>query len=221
MIFLARTVSGPHPEQGADDQERHRAPLRGERRISPRAPHLHRRGLSLVANTLQHLAHDDRRQPKTLHVELYVEPVRLGIVQAIEVVNPHGAVDDHHGQVTSGGVRAVTNEGRLARPPSLSNDEGWPGRGSESATAAPPQPQRASSLRRCSASPAASTGHRCRRSYAYGLCKDRTILCIGSLAHGEAIWPSSRRPSRCKYSWRFVRSNLLLSSKLVAERMPS
>ena len=53
------------------------------------------------------------------------------------------------------------------------------------------------------------------------LCKDRTILCIGSMAHGEAIWPSSRRPSRCKYSWRFVRSNLLLSSKLVAERMPS
>ena len=97
--------------------------------------------------------------PRRCTSTLDVEPVRLGIVQAIEVVNPHSAVDDDHGQVTSGGVRAVTNGGRPARAPSLSSDEGWPGRGSESATAAPPQPPRASSSRRCSASPAACGRH--------------------------------------------------------------
>jgi len=53
-------------------------------------------GPSLVANTLQHLAHDDRRQPEALLVHVDFKPMRFWIVQAVEVVNPHGAVDDHH-----------------------------------------------------------------------------------------------------------------------------
>ena len=129
--FRARTLSGPHPEQGADDQERRRAPLRGERRIGPRSP------------------------------------------------------------------RRDRSHGRDAEASAAARCRMWQ-------SGQQPQPLlNHSALRLCAAAP-----HRLPHQLVIDvdvrthivLCKDRAILCIGSMAHGEAIWPSSRRPSRCKYS---------------------
>ena len=53
-------------------------------------------GGQLVADTLQHLAEDEIDQSKSLALEFGVQPVGLGILRALEVVDPHRAVDDNH-----------------------------------------------------------------------------------------------------------------------------
>jgi len=50
----------------------------------------------VVANALQHFAQDDVGKRKPLAVEFSVQPVRLAIVRALEVINPDRGVHDDH-----------------------------------------------------------------------------------------------------------------------------
>ena len=50
----------------------------------------------IIADALQHFAEDDIGEPKTLAVEFCVQPVRLGILRALEVINPDRGVHDDH-----------------------------------------------------------------------------------------------------------------------------
>ena len=50
----------------------------------------------VVADALQHFAEDDVRQPEALAIEFGVQPVRLRILRALEVIDPDRGVYDHH-----------------------------------------------------------------------------------------------------------------------------
>ena len=60
------------------------------------------RRLLFVPYSLQHLAQDYGGDAKALGVDLGIEPLRFGIVDAVEVINPHRRVDDDHGGLFRG-----------------------------------------------------------------------------------------------------------------------
>lgn len=50
----------------------------------------------LVVYTLEHFAHDDVRQCETLLSELPFQPVGFSVLDALQVVDPDGSVDNDH-----------------------------------------------------------------------------------------------------------------------------
>jgi hypothetical protein len=50
-----------------------------------------------IPNALEHFAENEVGDSKTLALELCVEPIRLGISNTTEVVDPDRAIDDEHG----------------------------------------------------------------------------------------------------------------------------
>jgi hypothetical protein len=50
----------------------------------------------VVSDALQYLAEDDIGQGETSSAKLRLKPVRLGVAGTVQVVDPHGAVDDDH-----------------------------------------------------------------------------------------------------------------------------
>jgi hypothetical protein len=50
----------------------------------------------LIADALQQFAKNDVGQPETLAIEFRMNPIRLGIPDALQVIDPDGRIDDHH-----------------------------------------------------------------------------------------------------------------------------
>lgn len=50
----------------------------------------------LIPDALQHFAENHIGQPETLAIELRMDPICLGIPDALEVIDPDSGVDDHH-----------------------------------------------------------------------------------------------------------------------------
>jgi len=57
---------------------------------------LNQGGRLLVAESLQYLQENNRREAQSLFVQVPLEPIRLGVFNAVEVVDPDGRIDDHH-----------------------------------------------------------------------------------------------------------------------------
>ena len=62
----------------------------------------------VVANALQHLAQDNVGQSQALAVDFSIQPLSLGITNALKVIDPDRRVDDDHGS-----LRQATNAGRV------------------------------------------------------------------------------------------------------------
>jgi hypothetical protein len=58
---------------------------------------LHSSKCMVVGNALQDLAEDDLGQPKSLVSEFSIQPLRLRVLNAAEIVNPNGRINNHHG----------------------------------------------------------------------------------------------------------------------------
>ena len=92
-----------HPDDGAhlriSDGERHEvAELLREAAAQGR---LDLSGNGIVADPLEDFAQNDVGQSEALAIEFRVQPIRLGIASALQVVDPDGCIDDHHAYFAS------------------------------------------------------------------------------------------------------------------------
>ena len=134
---------------------------------------------NVIPDALQHFAEDDVGQPKTLAVELCVQPVRLGILHALKVIDPDGGVDDDHALLRhpfETGCVDIPLPGHLT---SQMTDAGL-AFGLDQQTQSLLRPPRASFGHRCCAWPAASGDHRyrCWSACRASMCKNLRFLCI-------------------------------------------
>jgi hypothetical protein len=102
---VARGVANQVDAAGLEDLELEQLPLDSDRS-------------RLVANTLKHFADDQIRDAKPLPIELRIEPVRLRVPDAAEVIDPDRGVDDDHDELlrdsAAAGPLEITLPGLLA-----------------------------------------------------------------------------------------------------------
>lgn len=64
--------------------------------LEVRELHTDLENMRLGTKALKELAQDDVGQTKALLINLLVEPVRLGICHAAEIIDPHACINDDH-----------------------------------------------------------------------------------------------------------------------------
>ena len=69
----------------------------------------------VISNALQQLTQDDVRHAQSLAIQFDVQPIRLRILRAVEIVDPDGGIDDHHRQLPARAAEARFPEITLPR----------------------------------------------------------------------------------------------------------